>query len=277
MIGASESPAILGEGYGNESAWTVWQRKMRMLPPEDNEDESLEWGREIQPVVLRMFTKRTGIEVEDLGPFTIQRHPDYPWLGATLDGLAKTCDGPAVVEAKNVGSYKAGDWNGDEPPLRVAIQIQHQMLAAGVDIGFATACIGGNKLAWRRVEKNERFQKALIDVLKGFWDCVLSKTPPPVDGSHATARAIAAMWPEDSGATVVLPPESADWDRQLTDAKEAIKAAEAKKLAAENLIKAAIGEASFGDLIGGGSYSWKQQSRKEMIVKASTFRVLRRK
>jgi hypothetical protein len=59
-------------------------------------------------------------------------------------------------------------------------------------------------------------------------------------------------------------------------AKEDIKEAEARKLAAENLIKAAIGEASFGDLPDGARYSWKQQSRKECVVAASTFRVLRR-
>lgn len=277
MIGASESPALFYEGYKNESPWTLYQRKIGELPSHDDDDnEALEWGREIQPVVLKMFTKRTGIAVEDLGPFTIQRHPELPFIGATLDGLAYVDGLKAVVEAKNVGQYRAAEWADDLPPLRVQVQVQHQILAAGADLGFSAACVGGNKLQWRRIERNERFQATLIKVLSDFWQCVLTRTPPPVDGSLATAKAIAALYPRDDGATAVLPPEAADWDRELCEAKETIKKAEAVKVAAENKLKAAIGEASFGEVTGGCRYSWKTQERAEYVCKATSFRVLRR-
>ena len=56
--------------------------------------------------------------------------------------------------------------------------------------------------------------------------------------------------------------------------------AERKKLderidLAENVVKAALGTAELGVLPDGRSFSWKTQSRKECVIKASTFRVLR--
>jgi putative phage-type endonuclease len=277
MIGASESPALFYEGYKNESPYTLYKRKIGELPSQsDEENEALEWGREIQPVVLKMFTKRTGIEVEDLGPFTIQRHPNLPFIGATLDGLAYVDGRKAVVEAKNVGQYRAAEWADDLPPLRVQVQVAHQMLAAGADLGFTAACIGGNKLVWQRIERNEKFEATLIQVLTDFWRCVETRTPPPVDGSIATAKALAALYPKDDGGTAVLPAEAAEWDKLLTDAKEQIKELEAIKVAAENKLKAAIGDNSFGEVGGECRYSWKWQERSEHIVKASSFRVLRR-
>ena len=303
MVGASESPAILGEGYKNESAWTVYQRKVGEAPPDEDESEALEWGREMQPVVLRMFTKRTGINVEDLGPFTIQRHPDFPFIGATLDGLAYVDGRKAVVEAKNVGQYRAADWKDDLPPLRVQIQTQQQMLAADAELAFVAACVGGNKLEWRQLERNDRFLAALVKTLREFWTCVETRTPPPVDGSAATARAIAALYPKDTGATVPLKSEALRWAAEKTVAAAIAKEMEAAVQAADNQIKAAIGEASYGDLppcsdeaeiLGEARnrllaaaeeatlnpalparYSWKHQSRKGYVVAPAEFRVLR--
>lgn len=278
MIGASESPAILGCGYANESAWTVYARKIGELD-EQEECEAFEWGHAIQPIALKMFSKRTGIKVDDLGPFAIQRHPDMPWIGATLDGIATVDGRRAVVEAKNVGQYHARDWADEDepPPLRVQVQIAHQMLAADADIGFAVACVGGNKLAWRRIDRNRRFEAVLIERLAAFWRCVDTRTPPKVDGSIATAKALAALWPGDDGEEVYLPAEAAEWDAALVKAKADKKEAEARETAAANQIKAAIGEAAFGILPSGERYSWKTQERAGYTVAPSSCRVLLRR
>ena len=275
LIGASESPTILGLGYEGENAYTLWAKKCGLI--EDMPDrEDLEWGREMQPVVLKMFQKKTGIQVRDLGEFTIVRHPTLKFIGATLDGIAETDDGLAVVESKNIGQYNAKEWDDDEPPLRVNVQIQHQMLAAGAQVGYAVACIGGRKLHWRKVQRNDKFIEVLIPKLAAFWQAVESKTPPEVDGSLATAKVLAKLHPEDSGETIVLPPESADWTAQLEQAKASIKAAEALKTDAENRIKAALGDATFGMLPDGSRWSWKSQDRAGYTVEPTTFRVLRK-
>lgn len=275
VIGASESPAILGYGYSNENAWTVWARKRGLI--EDKPDNELLWyGRKMQPITLERFQIDTGIPVRDLGEFTIQRHPEYPWMGCTLDAAADLPEGLAVVEAKNVGHYSAKEWEADEPPIRVSIQIQHQLAVTGGVAGFAAATVGGNKLKFRRVERNDRFIDALTTKLAEFWELVLTNTPPAVDASEGCRAVISLLHPLDSGATVDLPPESTLWDAELQEATSRAKEIDAFITERENRIKLAIGDATFGALPDGGRYSFKHQDRREYTVAATSFRCLRR-
>ena len=63
---------------------------------------------------------------------------------------------------------------------------------------------------------------------------------------------------------------------ELDAIKAQIKALEVREKAAENAVKAALGGAAVGVLADGSGWTWKTQSRAECVVKASTFRVLRR-
>lgn len=276
-IGASDTAGILGEGYEDQSPVTVWDSKIN--EPREIDPVKLKRfkvAKLLEPAMRSIFADETGWPCESAGEFTIYRNPQNPWLFATLDGMTEHPDhGPCVVELKDVGFHNRKEWENDEPPLKYMIQVQHQLAATGLEHAFIQGLIGRVPVI-KHVQRNERFIDAMMGKLAEFWDYVERGELPPIDASVATGRILAKLWPEDSGATVVLPAAAAEWDAALTKAKEDIKEAEARKLAAENLIKAAIGDASYGDLPGGGSYSWKQQSRKETVVKASTFRVLRR-
>lgn len=275
MIGASESPAIVGCGYSDESPWTVWAKKTGLI--DDTPDSELLWyGRKMQPITLERFTIETGIQVQDLGEFTIQRHQELPWLGCTLDGMGEDPAGLAVVEAKNIGHYGLEEWNAPEPPLRVQVQIQHQLAVTGLSVGYAVATVGGNKLRFRRIERNERFIGILIERLKAFWQCVETNTPPEVDGSAATARVLQLLHPDDSGETVSLPPEAAQWDADLKGAKAKVKELEELIRDRENRIKAELGSHTFGLLPDGGKFSFKTTERDGYEVKPTKYRTLRR-
>lgn len=280
FIGASESPAILGVGYATESPWSVWARKVG-IEQEAITDELLdcfEWGHAMQPVAISMFEKRTGLICRNLGEFTVQRHPYFPWMGATLDAVTTDEDGLAVVEIKNVGEHNGDDWKGDEPPLRVSVQLQHQMAVYGVTHGYAVAAVGGAKLRWHRMERNEAFIAAMIPRLEQFWGLVKSQTPPEADASEACRQVLLKLHPADSGGVVELPDEADKWDRQLRRAKEHVKKCQQIIDLRENQIKDALGEATFGTLPSGGRYSWKTQTRKAHTVThdENTTRVLRR-
>lgn len=274
FIGASESPAILGVGYSGESPMTIYERKINPVI-EQIDREDFEWGHAIQPVTLKMFTRRTGIVVTDPGEFTVTRHKDYPFIAATLDGLAEVDGCRAVVEAKNVGHYNAHEWEGDEPPLRVIVQTHHQMAAADADVAYAAACVGGNKLRWMRIERNDQFIEQLIDKLVEFWDCVTNRRLPPVDGSLGTTKALGRLFPEDSGESLVLPAEADDWLLALDEARAEIKESEKREDELKNRFKALLGEATQGLLPSGRKVTWKTQQRKAYEVAASSARVFR--
>lgn len=278
LIGASDAAAILGEGYKNQSAWTVWANKTGMIQDddEDDEDESLEIGLAMQPVALKLFTRRTGIVVEDLGEYTIQRHKVLPWMGATLDGFAPdTPDGPAVVEAKNVNAFAGGDWKGEEPPLRVNIQVQCQLECTGHNVAYVVGFIGGNRLIWKRVPRNQRFIDAMLPHLAAFWRLVEQRIPPPIDGSQATAETLKRMYPHGDGATVNLGPEFDRHFGELTAIKETQGRLKTRRQFLENTFKVAIGSATEAKLPDGNSVSWREQHNSGYTVEPFDVRVLR--
>lgn len=276
MIGASESPSILGEGYADEGPYTIWAKKTGLMP--DKPDNELLWyGRKMQPITLERFTIETGLPVRDLGEFTIQRHPTISWLGATLDGVTEERDGTlAVVEAKNIGQYGAKEWSAPEPPMRVQIQIQHQLAVTGYQVGYAVATVGGNRLKFRRIERHDRFISAMIERLEEFWALVLDGRPPELDYTEATRIALGSIYANDNGKTVMLPPEALVWDRQLQRVKRHIKVLEKFKTGFENAIKAAIGENSYGELPDGTGelYSWRSHEVSEHVVSAHSAKPL---
>jgi putative phage-type endonuclease len=278
LVGASDSAGIFGVGYADQSVVTVWDSKVN--PPREPDPAKLrrfKVGKLMEPALRAIFADEAGMPCESPGEFTIFRHAELPWLGATLDGVTLHDEyGPCPVELKNVSHFNRDEWDGDEPPLKFAVQVQHQLAVTGASHGFLLGLVGGNEPVIKTIERNERFIGAMLIRLEEFWGYVERRELPPVDASLATAQILARLWPEDSGATIVLPPEAAEWDRQLVAAKESIKKAEAEKLAAENQLKAALKDATFGELLGGGSYSWKQQTRKGYYVEETSFRVLRR-
>jgi predicted phage-related endonuclease len=278
FVGASESPTLCGVGYASQSPFSLWQQKVTGQE-EAIDSELLECGQVLQPAIMQLASRRLELEIIEPGPFTVFRHADYPHLGATLDGLAMDNGTLCAVEAKNVGGYNAAEWQGEEPPLRVNVQLQHQMLAAGLPWGYGVGLLGGNRVICRRVERSERFLAVLLARTEEFWVYVETKTPPPIDGSEATAAALRRLHPSANGETITLPLEAEKWDRALQKAKARIKRWEALKKESENRLKAAIGPAEVGLLPDGGMYTYKDQvtNYKAREAKTVTSRVLRRK
>ena len=294
-IGASEAAAVLGaDPY--RSPFAIWAEKTGFAEPEDlSSVEAVEFGVRLERPILEAFADRTGRTVEPWPQYVSVKHPEHPFIRCTPDGTQdagrKCYSGePAeiyglpggrsgnlegLVQVKTTSAYNAGDWK-DGPPLHYQVQIQQELLVTGHVWGTLVVLIGGQRLRYFDVEANAEFQAALVQRLSDFWDLVQAKTPPAVDGTLATAKILARLHPEDSGETIALPAESADWDAELTAAKAEIAAAEARKLAAENQLKAALGDATFGVLPSGGRWSWKTTERKGYVVEPTSFRQLRR-
>lgn len=277
FIGSSESPAVLGCGYANENQHTVWLRKLGMLEPMEDTD-SLLCGRLLQGGICAVIRHKTGYDIRPADEFGVYRAKKYPWLGATPDSLIYGDPrGLGVCELKNVDHFLLRDWKGAEPPLRVAVQLQHQLIAIGATWGIAAAVIGGNKPVWIEVDLHARLVDAMIPALQRFWSYVESKTPPPIDGSEGCAKALKKLYPADDGTSVDLPPVAAQWFNELRGLKAASAWLDERKSDLENRIKAAIGDATNGILPDGRRFSWKAQTNHYPPREASTttFRVLR--
>lgn len=274
IIGASESPSICGVGY--ESAYSVWARKCGLVTAEETESELLEAGNVLQPAIIELARRRTGLDIigED---HTIRLSDDVPYIGCTLDAYYLEDSQVIPVECKNIGLYNASEWRDDLPPVRVNVQAQHQMFVTKAPKALVLGLIGGNRLVVKEVQRDEAFLGVLLLVLEKFWSHVERQEPPEVDGSNSTAETLSKLYGREvEGEEVDLPEEAAVWDRERLEAHEAEKTAKARKQAAENAIKAAIGTAACGRLPGGGKYIWKTIERAGYECPATSYRQLTR-
>lgn len=276
-IGASEAASILGiSPY--KSALALYCEKLELTAPDPLEHEALYWGRMLERPIAYRYAEVTGRRVVPAEPWTLRRSRVHPFMVATLDALTWPTPQQVVpLEIKNVGAYKGDDW-AEEPPLHVQVQVQHQLAVTGLPAASIAALVGGNRLVWFDVARNDRFIGVLIEAEGRFWDRLLAQDPPPVDGTEAGKALLRALYPRETpGLVVNLPAEAMEWDIDLQGLKSLEKAHDATKLALENKLKAAIGEAECGVLPNGVTFTWKASERKGYVVEATTVRTLRRK
>jgi putative phage-type endonuclease len=271
-IGASDAPPALGISPW-KSKFALWSEKCGLTEGDDlSESEPAEFGIRLERPIAEAFADRTGRTVNLWQPHNFIRDPERHWLGCTPDAVQESDRGEGGVQIKTASAYKASEW-ADGPPLIYQVQVQTEMHVAGWDWCSLVVLIGGQKLRWFDIERNDRFiNEALLPKLQEFWDSVLTRTPPEVDSSLATAKILAKLHPDDNGEVLVLPDDADDWAAKLAEAKAAKKAAEEIESLYSNKLRAAIADATYGVTMGGTCFSWKTQ---EASYKAQEARIVK--
>lgn len=277
-IGSSDSPAILGVSKFS-SPWEVWAEKVG-IADESGEDlsDAIEAGRRLEPVVAQWYADRSKRAVEDPGDHAIQTHAEIPWMRSTVDRIIPRVDGrdgPGVLEIKTTSAFNAKEWD-DGPPLAYQVQVQHQLAVTGLKWGAIAVLIGGQRLTYADVDRNDRFIGAMLGRLREFWDLVLTEKPPQPDGHAATARVLRHLYPESvAGSEIALPASFADAAARMDAMKKAKAQAEDGIRAIDNEIRAAMGEHEIGVLPDGSVFTLRTTHRKGYVVNDTTYRTLR--
>ena len=253
---ASDTAAILGVGYRGQSPLTVWESKVYGAEDPATNAKHLRVGKLIEPGLRAIFADETGWECLPIGEHTIYCHPFLEWLGATLDSKVLHPEfGLCPVELKNVHFFNWSEWKGDGlPPLKFAVQVQHQLAVTGASYGFLFGLIGGCEPIVRLIPRDEEFIDAMIVELGKFWGYVQRKEMPPVDGSEATSDVLKRVYGRGDGNSTMLPTDAAEWAITRETCSTLIKTLKEIQTTAENNIKAKIGGFSFGDLPGRADY-----------------------
>ena len=281
-IGSSDAAAIMGLSRWG-SPLSVFVDKLGLQELRDEDPEFMKWGHILEDPVAKEYAARTERTLFNPGAFTIFAHDQLTFQQVTPDRMIlnekERDEAPGSLSIKTGGFFKAKEWE-DEPPLEYQIQLQHELQVLGWSWGSFAILIGGQKLIHLDVERDDEFIKKLTVAEVNFWDKVLNEDPPPADDKESSAKALALLYPKSSGESVALPAnpffELAD-DLEVTQAT--IRLAEARKRGMENRVKRFMGDAEFGILPDGSSFTWKSQDRKAYTKKmeASSYRVLRRK
>lgn len=271
-IGGSDAPVILGL-----SSWKtplqLWMEKTGRTEPDVKESAILRRGRKLEPVVASEYEEETGRRVHDAPGLMV--HATWPWMIGHLDRWVEADDkpGPGVLECKAANVFKIRDWD-DEAPLYAQVQAQHYIAVSGAAWGSVAGLLGGIEFKYQDLDRNDEFIAQLVEREAAFWRLVETDTPPEPEA--ADSAVLGRLYAAVTGQVVDLPEAAIEWDRARLEASTEIKRLEELKDEADAQLKAAIGHAEAGRLPNGIVYTWKEQQRKEYVVKAAAFRVLRR-
>lgn len=276
-IGASESAALFGLSRW-DSALSLWTKKRGLLSDDAGENERLEIGLLMEPVVASLYERRTERTLwRPPSPWTIARHARVPVMTASVDSWvveAEGKDGRGTLEIKNVDTFMADDWE-ESPPLYYQVQAQHQLAVTGFKWGSVAALIGGNRFKSYDIERNDEFIAELEALCLEFWRKVETNTMPDPDGTEATKRALKKLHPLDDGSAVQLEDEATAWWDALVKARADKRDAEKRVDEYTNKLAAKVGAATFALLGDGRLISYKHQSRSGHVVEPYTFRTFK--
>ena len=277
-IGASDAAAITGlDPY--RGPMSVWLSKTGLLPNEDDDDvEYRRWGNLLEPAIAEEFERRTGIFV--LHRALMLEHRDLPWMRATIDGVVHDSrdngsEPLGVLEIKTVAGFKDKRW-ADAVPEHFQIQVQHQLAVTGLQHAWLAVLFGGQRLELYELERDDELIQSLIDLEEAFWkEHVLRDVPPAGDGFEQTTEDLRRAFAAGGGEPVALSPAAETLIQMRAQAKESMKFAERACREAEQALQVMLGVAEVGLVNDRPRVTWKPQTRKEHVVRASTFRVLR--
>ncbi|WP_411092225.1 YqaJ viral recombinase family protein [Streptomyces sp. 049-1] len=192
-LGGSDVAVLLGFVKG-KGPWHVFEDKHGR--GRDFDTEAMEFGREMEEPIARVFSRRTGIPV--IEPPGMYANTARPWMLGNIDRLALDPDTREVVgplECKNRTEWQLTDWEQDEAPDAPQIQNLWYQATGGWRGGYCAACVGGNKLRWHRVERREDLVQHLVEWTGDWWQRhIVEGEEPDADGLPGTKDLLAHLW-----------------------------------------------------------------------------------
>lgn len=282
-IGGSDVSAILGlNPY--RSSLSIYMDKTGVIPVDaESMSEQAYWGTVLEePIARRFAEKHPELTVRRNNHILI--NSDYPFALANIDREIRDGDETYGLEIKTVGLRSAKFWEDEDVPLAYVLQVSHYMMVTGWKKFYIAALVGGQKYIERTILRDENIIATLAKREQEFWTMVQTLTPPEADGSVNYAEMLKALYPEAvRGKTINLPSDMSgtldgylSLDELVKDAKENLDEVTRKRdMFKQELIKV-IGDAERA-VLGNTEITYKNVSRPEHMVKATTFRQFRLK
>ena len=172
--GGSDVAAMLGLSKW-KSPYQLYLDKRGELP-EQEDNEAMYWGRELEPVIRRRYEQETGLTVIENEGIIVD--PIHPFMLANLDGRI---DENLILEIKTA---RTGDGWGEigtaEIPLAYSLQCQWYLARTGAAVCDVAVLIGGSDFRLYKIEADAELQKILEEAAIEFWQRVQDGNPPDV-------------------------------------------------------------------------------------------------
>lgn len=180
-IGGSDAGAICGLNPYS-SAMKVYQDKTCNMTNEQEDNEAIRIGHDLEEYVAQRFMEATGLKVRRSN--YMYRSIEYPFMIADVDRLVMGED--AGLECKTASAYNADKWKDGEIPLHYIMQCYHYMAVTGKRTWYIATVILGREFTYRKLEWDDVLIANLIEAERYFWtEHVEKDVMPDPDGSKA--------------------------------------------------------------------------------------------
>jgi putative phage-type endonuclease len=203
-LGGTDVSAVLGMSHF-ATQMDVWLSKTGR-GDDVTESYPMRRGTYLEPFLLAEYGRQTGAIIEK--PPALLAHPDYPFIRASLDGLAHHRDRTVILDSKAVG------WRGREPwwdeeqlcPDGPAVQMLTYLAVTGLDEAVLVADVAG-EFTTVTISRDLAWERAALPLLADWWTThVVGDTPPPADWERDTIPALNRAWVVQPGESVEAAP-----------------------------------------------------------------------
>lgn len=263
-IGGSDVSCLLGINKW-KSEIELWLDKTNPTNDPVEENEAMQWGTIMEPIIRNHFAEVTGKTVVELK--AMLQHPEHPFMLADVDGITVDDSGnPAILEIKTASEFKRSDWD-EGVPAYYQTQVQHYLCVAGIQKAYIAVLIGGNSFRIFEVDADEEIQDMLIAVEKDFWRKVINMERPEPDGSDACKNLLDSIYKGGINEQIILPDEAIEYLDMYIEATADMDSAKAKQQEASNHLKEIMGDYNTAQCMG-HTISWKPVTTERLDSKA---------
>lgn len=211
-IGGSDAGSICGMNpYSN--AMKVYRDKT-CDTVEEQDNEAIRQGRDLEEYVAQRFMEETGLKVRRSN--FMYRNLEYPFMIADVDRLVIGED--AGLECKTTSTYNVDKWKDGEIPLHYIMQCYHYMAVTGKKAWYIATVILGREFTYRRLEWDDNLISQMIAAEQYFWENHVAKgIIPNPDGSKACDEVLKQYFQTAKKATTV---ELVGFDEKLNRREE---------------------------------------------------------
>lgn len=243
-LGGSDVAGAMGVPTAYSDPLTVYKTKRKEYTPgQDAAREERFWFGHAHEETLRARFMRDRLDMGELRPGKMLRHPEYAWALANPDGIYEEDGEPIIWEAKTAGSSKG--WGKDSPlyhgiPEHYYAQVQWYMWVTGYESAIVSVLFGAYDYQEYPVLEDAEYQARLFIAGLEMTQRILAGEPPAATGHPSSAEVLKQI--RTNGAERELPRELA---YEFAAAYEANKKARTEYDRVVNLLRQKMGDASY--------------------------------
>lgn len=259
-IGGSDVAVIMGHNPWKKP-YALYCEKVGLVPPEDlSENEAVEWGTKLEPIVAQKFSEVTGKKVKRWGTVC---NPDAPWQMANFDRLIVGED--CGLECKTANAFKKEEWEGENVPDAYYCQCEWYMALSGFNGWWIACLIGGQHFEYKYIPRNDAFIQDMLEKVTDFWENhVLAKVPPEIDGSESSSETLKKVYPQSNSVEIALTESALDIIKHLDELDKTLAIIKEQQEQDKNQLKLMLGDNEVG-IVGDRKVTWKTQKGRTSI------------